>query len=366
MSIEFIIAIIFIMLILYMWKGYELTLYLIYKRRKAKHNVTSLLNNSQLPPITVVIPTFNEAQMIKHKLDNLLSSDYPPHLMEIIVTDSSSDGTCQIASLYPVKIIKNNEKGKIRAINEAIKACKTNIVVLTDVDAILDKSAIKRLVKSFSEDIGAVGGFIKTVNCDGWLSNIRASYHDFDWKLRELEGLVDTSCSLDGNLMAFKKTIVEEIPINSFADDAELTFLIRRKGYRCIICRNSMAYQIAPKSLKHDIQRMRRIIKLTILTSLRNMDMLFDKKYGIFSFLTFPFRRFFNLLVPFMLLYILAYFSLCYPLLLAIGIAMIIVATIIFFKNIAYYWILLFSLILAWFDIFIGNFKEGGVWDKVR
>ena len=71
------------------------------------------------PRVTIVIPTYNEAGLIRRKLDNIASQDYPKELAEIIVVDSaSSDGTPRIVRewmestgiswlLYSVSIICN-------------------------------------------------------------------------------------------------------------------------------------------------------------------------------------------------------------------------------------------------------------------
>jgi glycosyltransferase involved in cell wall biosynthesis len=49
------------------------------------------------PKVTIVVPTYNEAGLIKEKLDNITSQDYPKELLEIIVVDSvSTDGTPSI------------------------------------------------------------------------------------------------------------------------------------------------------------------------------------------------------------------------------------------------------------------------------
>jgi cellulose synthase/poly-beta-1,6-N-acetylglucosamine synthase-like glycosyltransferase len=49
------------------------------------------------PRVTIVVPTYNEAGLIREKLDNIASQDYPKGLVEVIVVDSASgDGTPSI------------------------------------------------------------------------------------------------------------------------------------------------------------------------------------------------------------------------------------------------------------------------------
>ena len=47
-----------------------------------------------VPKVSIIIPTYNEVNLIESKLNNIVSQNYPKELIEIIVVDSaSSDGT---------------------------------------------------------------------------------------------------------------------------------------------------------------------------------------------------------------------------------------------------------------------------------
>src|SRR5262245_60830183 len=53
---------------------------------------------SPLPFVSLVIPAYNEAGVLRAKLDNSLRIDYPPNQFEIIVAnDGSTDETADIA-----------------------------------------------------------------------------------------------------------------------------------------------------------------------------------------------------------------------------------------------------------------------------
>ncbi|MBU3957569.1 MAG: glycosyltransferase [Nanoarchaeota archaeon] len=316
----------------------------------------------QTPKITVIIPTFNEEKFIGKKLENIFAQDYPRRKMEVIVSDASDDNTTDIAKKFPVKIIRA-ERGKINQINGALKIAKTDIVVLTDADVILDKSAIKNALSLLHGKVGAVNGFKKLLPRKDFYFNGKKSYHEKDWNLRYKEGLIDSCCGLDGELIAFRKSLAEKIPLDAYVDDFEMTFMIRKKGFRCVVDIEAIFYENPASGLKEEIKQMRRRTMHSIFTVFGHLDFLFNGKFGFFGLATLPFRRFLIFFAPFLLAYVLVYLYLFSPalaaaLLLAYGIAVSVS------KKVFYNSVMLLSIALAWLDIALGRTKKGARWEK--
>ena len=81
------------------------------------------------PKVSIIIPTYNEAEIIRFKLANTSRLSYPKDLMEIIVVDSNSnDGTTQIVKDFTQQnpdlnitlIAEQERKGKSHALNTAL------------------------------------------------------------------------------------------------------------------------------------------------------------------------------------------------------------------------------------------------------
>jgi len=47
-------------------------------------------SEAHLPALTLLIPAYNEADVIRRKLENSVSLDYPPDLLQILVVDSTN------------------------------------------------------------------------------------------------------------------------------------------------------------------------------------------------------------------------------------------------------------------------------------
>ena len=102
--------------------------------------------------ISIIVPVFNEAQIIKQTLDNLPFSDD----IEVIVVDGgSNDNTVKIASSYPVKIIKSDKKRSLQ-MNIGAKEANGKILLFLHADCVLENGTISEINKKISS--GAIGG----------------------------------------------------------------------------------------------------------------------------------------------------------------------------------------------------------------
>src|SRR5437660_5321501 len=81
------------------------------------------------PMVSVIITAYNEERDLAAKLENTLSLDYPPELLEVIVaSDASSDRTDEIARQFAsrgVRLYRQRERlGKTTAQNSAVERAR--------------------------------------------------------------------------------------------------------------------------------------------------------------------------------------------------------------------------------------------------
>ena len=107
------------------------------------------------PSVSVVISAHNESQNIGKCLDSILSQNYPPHKLEIIVVnDRSKDNTGLILEKYmndhsQIQIITINEvkpgiSPKKNAITQGVNIATGDIIVTTDADCEASEDWIKK------------------------------------------------------------------------------------------------------------------------------------------------------------------------------------------------------------------------------
>jgi biofilm PGA synthesis N-glycosyltransferase PgaC len=318
----------------------------------------------QMPAVTIVVPAFNEEENIARKIEDLLSLEYPSDKIEIFVVDNSStDRTREIASSYPIRVL-TSERGKINAINEGMRNASSGIIVETDADTLLEPDAIKSLVTCFADDmIGAVGGKAIVEDTRSFYGRSKMGYHKSDWNLRTLEGRLDSVISLDGKLMAFRKSLLPEIPREAVVDDLEINFRLRSQGYRSVIDDQAIVHEVGPQNLRAEINQIRRRVALTIPVLFQYIHMLLNPKYGWFGMFIFPIRRMLAVFSPLMIAYIMVYmFWWNWKIAIALGIIGIPIIAITgqYFPLIQQY-----GILLGWLDVLTARRGASAQWEKV-
>src|SRR6266566_7081063 len=97
-------------------------------------------NVQQLPTISVVIPTLNEAENLPHILPDL-----PNIVSEVVLVDGGSkDNTIMVAKELraDIHIMRQTGKGKGNALAEGFAASTGNIIVMMDADGSHDPHEI--------------------------------------------------------------------------------------------------------------------------------------------------------------------------------------------------------------------------------
>jgi hypothetical protein len=98
------------------------------------------------PAVSIVVPVYNRAGEIGDCLEALLAQNYPTYRLEIIIVDDgSTDGTAEVVSRYPVRLIKQPQnRGQSAARNAGVRAAQGEIVAYIDSDCILVEFARKQ------------------------------------------------------------------------------------------------------------------------------------------------------------------------------------------------------------------------------
>src|SRR5262249_4772967 len=109
-----------------------------------------------MPHVSFLIAAYNEAAVIRTKIEQTLALDYPPDLREIIVaSDGSTDGTDEIVRSFAdrgVRLYRSSARlGKTHAVNGAVATAKGDIIIFSDATGVFGANAIRELVSHFSD-----------------------------------------------------------------------------------------------------------------------------------------------------------------------------------------------------------------------
>lgn len=264
------------------------------------HKKDNKKNRMYRPTVTIMVVAHNEEKVIEDKLSNLVELDYPKDkITYLVASDHSTDQTDNLVkefiSKHPERKIKLystvEHKGKTNAQNEAQKLVDSEILVMTDANAIFEKKALLELVSSFSEeDIAYVCGKLEYVNS---IDNLTAKSEGFYWKMdlmcREIESNIQTITAGNGAIYACRNKDYKKIePIE--CHDASLPVLYALDKKRAIYNKEAVAYEKAGETDSDEFKRkvrMNRRILDAIMPDIRIINVI---KYGWFSFFYFGHR----------------------------------------------------------------------------
>ena len=282
-------------LVFYTYIGYGILAWFFVKVRTTLGITFPILNDPDfVPKVTLVIPAYNEMSCIETKVKNSFSLDYPADKIDILfVTEGSNDGTTEyIESLmktYPnLKIIGGNErKGKIEAMNMAIKTIKTPIVIFTDANTTLNNLVIKNIVRHFKDEkVGAVAGEkrIQTDDSEAAAGAGEGLYWKYESFLKKLDTKLYSVVGAAGELFAVRTELYGSVEKDTLLDDFIVSLRVAASGYRVIYEPQAYAIERPSFSIQDEMKR-----KVRIATggfqSIARLGFLWNIfKYGWLSF----------------------------------------------------------------------------------
>jgi len=205
------------------------------------------------PTVSLLIPAYNEADVIEQKIRNSLDLDYPADRMEILVaSDGSSDGTAEIAAQFADSVRLRVlafpvNRGKIATLNDGIRECAGEIVVFSDAAAFLYPDSLRRLVSNFADpEVGAVSGRYTVVKAEDVAIG---KSEDFYWKyetfLKKKESEIASTLGGHGHLHAIRRELYPFPPAGTINDDYIIPVSVLAKQYRAVYEPDAIVYEEA-------------------------------------------------------------------------------------------------------------------------
>ncbi len=212
-----------------------------------------------LPSVVVVIPAYNEENVILHCIETVLASDYPG-LHVIVVDDGSKDHTydrvLEVYSTDPrLHVITEPNEGKWKALDTAYRMVDAEIVVAIDADTLLRPDAIRKLVQPFADPgVGAVAGNVKVGNRGGLLTRLQALEYTIAQNIdRRAMELFNSMMVVPGAIGAWRADAVRAAGFytnETVTEDADLTVAVIRAGYRVRFVEQAEAVTEVPETVR--------------------------------------------------------------------------------------------------------------------
>ena len=244
--------------------------------------------------LTILLPVWNEASVLTQKLDNLMETcqSFNPHL--VIIDSASTDASVSIVEAWEGRdafasytLLRMAErKGKTAAVKQALEhinqATATDLILMTDADALFEADTVSRLMHWFSDpNIGCVGASPKRLGQRMEEAEHRALFS----MVRNMESKFDSTPFLEGSCMMWRREALdlESMNVRSNADDAQIATNVRINGLRSIQDQEAYFIDHAPPERKeHSRQKVRRAQGLQ-RHLLRQRKHWFNRRHGRFA-----------------------------------------------------------------------------------
>jgi len=222
---------------------------------------------SDAPPMTVIIPAYNEGSMVMHAIESAAAADYPRDRLEIIaVDDGSTDDTwehiARAAARLPglvttIRFFGN--RGKRAALDAGFRRATGDVVVTVDSDSVIERGALLALAGVFSNPrVGAVAGKVSVYNRSGLLPRMLHVHFTLSFDLlRAVQSVYGTVYCCPGALAAYRRAAVREVLDEwkaqkflgvpcTYGEDRALTNYILERGWDTLYQRSAVVHTIVP------------------------------------------------------------------------------------------------------------------------
>src|SRR6266446_1786884 len=291
-----------------------------------------LMQSDALPPITMLVPAYNESATIEASVTAMLTLEYRSYEV-VVVNDGSKDDTIATQPLRAVYrsrtrsrllVLDKENGGKADSLNAAINASRFPLVIAVDADTLIEPDALLRLTRPFllGREIAAVGGTVRVANnctvTDGRVTDARVpaklipGIQVVEYLRAFLFGRLGWN-RLGGNLIIsgafglFRKEYVMAVggyATSSIVEDLDLVvrmhrYLRRNKiRYEMPFIPDPVAWTEVPESLKILSRQRERWHRGLIAAMWEYKTMMFNPRYGRVGFLAMPFYAFGEMLAP--------------------------------------------------------------------
>jgi cellulose synthase/poly-beta-1,6-N-acetylglucosamine synthase-like glycosyltransferase len=317
----------------------------LHTRRLSYLSLDELRESPVTPPATIIIPAWNEQDVIVESVRSIMRTDYP-NLEVIVVDDGSTDDSLNrlIASFRLIKmdliyrprlatkpirgiyvnprlpnllVISKENGGKPDALNVGINMCRTPYFCTLDADCILERDALLRLMRPIvksPQNTVASGGIVRILNgCEvqdgkvikvGMPKGVVERFQVVEYLRSFLFGrtgwdLLNGTLIVSGAFAVFhRETIIETGGFlhDTVTEDMDLIVQIHRwamhhkRKIKMSFTSDPVCWTECPKNIKM-LGRQRRRWQMGLCQTLwKSSEMLFNSKYGSVGLMSFPFH----------------------------------------------------------------------------
>jgi peptidoglycan-N-acetylglucosamine deacetylase len=258
-------------------------------------------------PASIVIAAYNEGKVIAATLQSLLKTDYQGELEVIVIDDGSGDDTAaEVAKIAAtdsrVRLIRQDNRGKARALQRGIAAAKHELIVFIDADTHCQRHTLRHLLAPFGNpDIGGVSGHAKVGNLRSFIARCQSLEYTVGFNL-DRRAYTRWNCItvLPGAISAIRKTAIDRaggLSLDTLAEDTDLTLSLHKQRLRIVYVPAAVAWTEAPETVRALSRQRFRWAYGTLQCLWKHRDMVFNWRYRALGWFSLPSIWFFQIIL---------------------------------------------------------------------
>lgn len=249
------------------------------------------------PLVSVLIPCFNEEQVIISSVQRILASHWT-RLEVLVLDDGSADRTSAVVREAfdgdpRVKLLTFENGGKAEALNRGLRLTRGEIVVALDADTQFAPEAIGLLARWFVDPkVGAVAGNAIVGNrlnlITRWQALEYVSAQNLERRALAALGAVTV---VPGAVGAWRRATLEQMggyPSDTLAEDQDLTLACQTAGWKVEFDPDARAYTEAPDTVAGLLKQRFRWSFGTLQCLWKHRASLFNPRHPVLGFVALP------------------------------------------------------------------------------
>jgi len=212
------------------------------------------------PLVSIIVPAYDEEEVIAAKVENALRLDWPRELLQIIVADDgSTDATAERARAAGADLVLELPPGgKVVALNEAVAEADGEFLAFSDANAEWAPDALGRLLAPFADErVGYVCGQVRFLDPEG--DNLEGAYWRYEMAIRAMESELAGITAGNGAIYAVRRSAYEALP-PSGSHDLSFPFLLAKRGLRSLYAPAARAEEKMVPTIEGEFARKRRMM----------------------------------------------------------------------------------------------------------
>jgi cellulose synthase/poly-beta-1,6-N-acetylglucosamine synthase-like glycosyltransferase len=254
------------------------------ERRPVTPEVAGSESAAPLPSVSLIVPAYDEEEVIAAKVANARALDYPRERLQLIVaSDGSADATAERARAAGADLVLELPPGgKVTALNAAAARSDADLLAFSDANSEWAPDALARLVEPFADPgVGYACGQVRFLDAGG--DNLEGAYWRYEMALRETESALAGVTAGNGAIYAVRRDAY--LPLApSGSHDLSFPFALAKRGLRSLYVPRARAEEKMVPTMEGEFARKRRMM-VGLWDIVVGEGMLFPRGYSpLFAF----------------------------------------------------------------------------------